>query len=92
MAWAPWSIMRNKMIFGDDADLFRPERWLEVPPEKWRVMEQTVMMEFASGSRWECLGKVRERETPPSLRVVVTGKGQGFGQGELTIVEEYRHD
>ncbi|KAK4156097.1 Pisatin demethylase [Chaetomidium leptoderma] len=56
-AWSPWSIMRNKETFGDDADLFRPERWLGIPPAKYRLMDQTVMMEFAPGSRWECLGK-----------------------------------
>ncbi|KAK4235349.1 Pisatin demethylase [Achaetomium macrosporum] len=57
VAWAPWSIMRNKETFGEDADIFRPERWLDIPPAKYRLMDQTVMMEFASGSRWECLGK-----------------------------------
>lgn len=57
VAWSPWSIMRSQDTFGDDADLFRPERWLDNPAAKQRLMEQTVMMEFVSGSRWECLGK-----------------------------------
>ncbi|KAK3368362.1 cytochrome P450 71A20 [Podospora didyma] len=57
VAWAPFSFLRNKDTFGPDADLFRPERWLDIDPAKFRAMNQTVMMEFASGSRWECLGK-----------------------------------
>jgi cytochrome P450 len=57
VAWAPFSFLRNRETFGDDADLFKPERWLNIDPAKYRVMDQTVMMEFASGSRWECLGK-----------------------------------
>ncbi|KAK4671768.1 hypothetical protein QC764_608550 [Podospora pseudoanserina] len=57
IAWAPFSFLRSKKIFGEDADVFRPERWLDIEPEKYRTMDQTVMMEFASGSRWECLGK-----------------------------------
>ncbi|KAM3455906.1 hypothetical protein MY3296_002025 [Beauveria thailandica] len=55
VAWSPWTIMRNADIFGVDADLFRPERWLGAG--KTKLMEQTVMMAFAAGSRWECLGK-----------------------------------
>jgi cytochrome P450 len=57
VAWAPWSIMRNEEIFGQDATMFRPERWLNISQDKWRLMDQTVMLDFASGSRWECLGK-----------------------------------
>jgi cytochrome P450 len=57
VAWAPWTFLRNKETFGEDADLFNPERWLDIPAAKYRLMDQTVMMEFASGSRWECLGK-----------------------------------
>ncbi|OLN87613.1 Pisatin demethylase 25 [Colletotrichum chlorophyti] len=57
VAWAPWTVMRSKEIFGPDADLFRPERWLGISGERWREMDQQVMMDFASGSRWECLGK-----------------------------------
>ncbi|KAK0644111.1 cytochrome P450 86A1 [Cercophora newfieldiana] len=57
VAWAPFSFLRNKETFGEDADLFKPDRWLDIDPAKYRAMDQTVMMEFASGSRWECLGK-----------------------------------
>lgn len=59
VAWAPFSFLRSKKTFGDDANVFRPERWLHVDsdPARHRLMDQTVMMEFASGSRWECLGK-----------------------------------
>ncbi|KAH6838567.1 cytochrome P450 [Chaetomium sp. MPI-CAGE-AT-0009] len=57
VAWAPFSFLRNKETFGEDADVFRPERWLDIDPAKYRAMDQVVMMEFASGSRWECLGK-----------------------------------
>ncbi len=55
VAWSPWTIMRNKDVFGADAELFRPERWLG--DSKTTVMEQTVMTAFASGGKWECLGK-----------------------------------
>ena len=57
VAWAPFTIMRNKTVFGDDAGIFRPERWLDVPQDRWRLMDQTVMLDFGSPSRWECLGK-----------------------------------
>lgn len=57
VAWAPWTVMRNKTVFGDDAAIFRPERWLDIPQERWRLMDQTVMLDFGSPSRWECLGK-----------------------------------
>jgi cytochrome P450 len=56
VAWSPWSIMRDEQVFGPDAGLFRPERWME-QSDMSKAMEQTVMMAFASGSRWECLGR-----------------------------------
>lgn len=55
VAWSPWSIMRNTAVFGEDADLFRPERWLG--NERTKAMEQSALMAFGAGSRWECLGK-----------------------------------
>jgi hypothetical protein len=49
--------MRNTEIFGADSEIFRPERWIEASEDRRKLMDQTVMLDFASGSRWECLGK-----------------------------------
>lgn len=57
VAWAPWTVMRNKEVFGDDCELFRPERWMGISADHWRAMDQTVMLDFGGGSRYECLGK-----------------------------------
>lgn len=51
-----WAIMQDKALFGEDADVFRPERWLEVDPVTKRKMADTVEMIFGYG-RWVCLGK-----------------------------------
>ena len=51
-----WAISRNKEVFGDDADVYRPERWLEAPAEKLDAMEKTKDMVFSPG-KWQCLGK-----------------------------------
>jgi len=56
------SMQHNKAIFGDDADVFRPERWLPVgeadDAEKERLarMARTNDLIFSYG-RWQCLGK-----------------------------------
>ncbi|KAF9878334.1 benzoate 4-monooxygenase cytochrome p450 [Colletotrichum karsti] len=57
VAWSPFSVMREKKVFGEDADMFRPERWLDISKEQHRLMETQVMLLFGGGSRWECLGK-----------------------------------
>jgi cytochrome P450 len=57
VAWAPFSVMRNQEVFGKDAGIFRPERWLDISQERWKLMDSTVMLDFGSPSRWECLGK-----------------------------------
>ena len=50
-------VQYDKSIFGDDVDVFRPERWLETPDnaEKIRNMERT-MFHFGAGNH-TCLGK-----------------------------------
>ncbi|KAL4933001.1 cytochrome P450 [Aspergillus undulatus] len=49
-----WTIHRNPEIFGPDADLFRPERWLG-PKEEIAPLERNLFT-FGAGAR-TCLGK-----------------------------------
>jgi len=63
-----WGLMRRREVFGEDAEEFRPERWLFVQDDgvdesrveerrrKLREMEGTVELIFSYG-RWQCLGK-----------------------------------
>jgi cytochrome P450 len=51
-----WATHRNKAIFGEDAEVFRPERWLEATGETLQRMERTIEVLFGSG-RYGCLGK-----------------------------------
>jgi cytochrome P450 len=54
--WCPWAMNRSKITWGDDADSFRPERWLADGGTK--VLSRTVseFPVFNGGSR-TCLGK-----------------------------------
>jgi cytochrome P450 len=49
-------IQRSKATFGEDADLFRPERWLDLPVEQAAQWRQHVELVFGAG-RWGCSGK-----------------------------------
>ncbi|KAK5654058.1 hypothetical protein OQA88_7736 [Cercophora sp. LCS_1] len=51
-----WGLMRNPEVWGNDADEFRPERWLETEGDKLREMEATLELVFGMG-RWQCLGR-----------------------------------
>lgn len=51
-----WGVLRQESIFGRDADLFRPERWLEADAAKRSLMEKTTDLAFGYG-RWACLGR-----------------------------------
>lgn len=54
------AMQRNKEVFGLDADVWRPERWLEedgCDPERRREMKSVVEMVFGYG-RWQCAGKM----------------------------------
>lgn len=50
------SLMRSKTLFGEDADIFRPERFLEVSEEVRAEMQRNVELVFGYG-RWMCAGK-----------------------------------
>ncbi|KAK3986615.1 cytochrome P450 [Cladorrhinum sp. PSN332] len=50
-------MMRLKSIWGEDADAFRPERWLEAEAEgKVKLLNSVVDLDFGSG-KYQCLGK-----------------------------------
>lgn len=50
------ALQRLKAVFGEDAEVFRPERWLIAEAEAHREMTQVVEMVFGHG-RWMCAGK-----------------------------------
>jgi hypothetical protein len=51
-----WALLRRKDVFGDDSDVFRPERWLEASPEELQKMEAVSELVWGYG-KYVCLGK-----------------------------------
>jgi cytochrome P450 len=56
IGYCAFGIFRDKKIFGEDADVFRPERWIEGEPARIKEQEQTLELIFAHG-KYQCLGK-----------------------------------
>ncbi|GJN90092.1 hypothetical protein Rhopal_003091-T1 [Rhodotorula paludigena] len=52
---SPYVVHRTAEAFGPDADVFRPERWLEASDEERRTFERNLIT-FGSGNR-VCVGK-----------------------------------
>ncbi|KAJ5424637.1 Cytochrome P450 E-class group I [Penicillium cf. griseofulvum] len=50
-----WVIHRRKDIFGSDADIYNPDRWLTTAPDRLKAMDG-MMLQFGAGSR-TCIGK-----------------------------------
>lgn len=50
------AMLRSTEHFGSDADLFRPERWMEASGAERAEMERQVETAFGHG-RWMCAGK-----------------------------------
>ena len=51
----PWVVAYDKSVYGTDADVYRPERWLEADKERLKLMERNFLA-FGAGAR-TCLGK-----------------------------------
>ncbi|TKA24724.1 hypothetical protein B0A50_05712 [Salinomyces thailandicus] len=51
----PYVLHRDKRIFGDDAEEWQPQRWLDGDAEKVKYMDQHILS-FGAGKR-TCLGK-----------------------------------
>ncbi|KAI1468859.1 pisatin demethylase [Daldinia caldariorum] len=49
-------VMRAKKYWGDDADVFRPERWLEADKNTFDMMADVLETLWGSG-RYKCLGR-----------------------------------
>ena len=56
IGYCAWGLHRNPDIFGEDAKIFRPERWLEAEGECLAEMDRTLDLVFGAG-RYACLGK-----------------------------------
>ncbi|CZR62527.1 related to pisatin demethylase (cytochrome P450) [Phialocephala subalpina] len=51
-----FGLMPDPNLWGGDAKVFRPERWLNAEPEQLRKMEANLNLVFSWG-KWQCLGK-----------------------------------
>lgn len=61
VSYNAWGLHHDKAIFGPDADLFRPERWLldehsDADAARLNAMRRTTEMIFGYG-KYQCLGK-----------------------------------
>lgn len=59
LMWAPWSMGRSKQIWGEDADLFKPERWISKDADGSLSLVTKTAFEFPvfNGGPRSCLGK-----------------------------------
>jgi cytochrome P450 len=49
-------MLRSKTLFGEDTELFRPERFLEVDEATRIEMQRNIELSFGYG-RWLCAGR-----------------------------------
>lgn len=57
VSYGVWALDRSEAIFGPDAHLFRPERWLvETDPGRLAAMNRVHELVFGYG-KYQCLGK-----------------------------------
>lgn len=51
-----YAVGRSRLVWGDDADVFRPERWLLADEDRLRDMAAALDTHFGHG-KYSCLGK-----------------------------------
>jgi cytochrome P450 len=56
IGYCAWGVHRNRKLFGEDAAVFRPERWLDRDEEHLAEMQRVWDLVFGSG-KYGCLGK-----------------------------------
>ncbi|KFZ02079.1 hypothetical protein V500_00447 [Pseudogymnoascus sp. VKM F-4518 (FW-2643)] len=63
-----WVTQRNKQVFGDDAESYRPERWLDADEKQVRVMDRSMLAVSTSSALYAVV---------PSLMLRSLGRAQG---------------
>jgi len=59
VGYSAWAVHRDKRLYGSDADVYRPDRWIEAKendPDQWERMNRSVELIFGTG-KYGCLGK-----------------------------------
>lgn len=56
VGWCAKTVMRDRKIFGEDSDLYSPERWMKAQGAELKAMENVIDLVFGS-ARWGCLGR-----------------------------------
>lgn len=51
-----WALGRNTKVYGSDAALFRPSRWIDAPSDQIAIMDKQADLTFGHG-RFSCLGR-----------------------------------
>jgi cytochrome P450 len=91
-----WVVHRRKEVFGEDVDVFRPERWIEASPEQLKTMN-AAMFQFGAGSR-TCIGKNISlleiyKLVPTFLRNFKVGRAtRTYGHCMLTVSRQVKMD
>lgn len=80
---SPMGVHLSKKIFGEDAVLFRPERWIVASPERFAEMASTVDLVFHYG-KYQCLGKNVALMEFNKIFVEVSDFPGGWDQQKLT--------
>jgi cytochrome P450 len=39
----PWVVSRDPTVYGEDAEIYKPERWIESSPEQLKLMERNFL-------------------------------------------------
>ena len=76
IGYGGFSVLRNKKIWGEDADVFRPERWLG--GENIKDLDLAWDVIFNAG-RYQCLGK----------NVALMELNKVFVEVSLSVIDSY---
>jgi cytochrome P450 len=79
----PQAVHRNRAVYGEDVDVFRPERWLEADKEALRKME-SLHLGFSRGKR-VCLG---QHIAVMQLKKVIPAMVMKFKVSNTLIIEQ----